>query len=183
MSDYNNGLIYKITVTDDYIYVGSSCDFDERKRDHKSHIYNENSVKYNRKLYKTIRENNGQFNIETDMEILHYFPCNNKTELEEEEQRVMNELNPKLNMIKAHRTAEEIKETIRVNIKKWREKNIEEVRKSNRIRQRKRVNCPFCNKEMRYDSLTNHKKNHCKSIARTEVPLLEQEQVDHAKQK
>ena len=190
MYDYNNALIYKITVTDDYIYVGSSCDFDGRKINHKAIIYNEDDAKYNLKLYTAIRENDGQFNIETDMEILHYFPCKNKRELAEEEQRVINELNPKLNMCKAYLSFEEK----RAYKKRWKKENKElviasdrrcKLRNKEKIKERysKRVKCPYCSKEMANGSLSRHKKKWCKSIARNEVPSVEQVQADHAKQK
>ena len=184
MPDYTKGLIYKITTGDD-IYVGSCCDFNERKRDHRFNTYNENCNEHNFKLYTAIRENNGQF----DMELLHQFPCNSDVELRKEEQRVMNELKPTLNMRRAYVTREEIREDRKhhninkelksANYKRYRLKNYEKVKakekkrydenreeilKRQRIRQSRRVNCPFCNKEMRYGNLSDHKKKWCKSI-------------------
>tara|TARA_R110002153_G_C13045254_1_gene470301 strand:+ start:91 stop:621 length:531 start_codon:yes stop_codon:yes gene_type:complete len=175
MPDYNNGLIYKITVADDYIYVGSCCDFDKRKKDHKKRIYNENSEKYNLKLYTAIREIDSQFNIETDMEILHYFPCENDTELRQEEERMRKHLNATLNMRRAYRTEEERrvdnkkwieenKELHSINKKKWRAENSEKLKEYFRIRAKKRVKCPFCSKEMFIGSLSTHKKTYCYNI-------------------
>ena len=190
MPDYTQGLIYKINVGDD-IYVGSTCNFDDRKKNHKKKVYNEKSKQYNRKLYQTIRENNGQFN----MELLHHFPCNNKTELHQEEQRVLNELNPELNIYRAYQSVEERRaynkrfrennrEKIKQQSKIYREANKEKIKQQSKIyiennkeklkeQQRKtktkRVKCPYCSKEMNNGCLTDHKKKHCKSIERKQV--------------
>ena len=50
--------IYKICCDDcpDYVYVGSTKAFRQRKNHHKQDCYNENCSRYNRKLYNTIRE-------------------------------------------------------------------------------------------------------------------------------
>ena len=53
--------IYKICCDDcpDFVYVGSTKSFRHRKYQHKCCCNKENSAKYNRKLYTTIRENGG----------------------------------------------------------------------------------------------------------------------------
>jgi hypothetical protein len=54
--------IYKIVCNDVSItdfYVGSTSNIRNRKCDHKSNCNNENSKKYNIKIYQTIRENGG----------------------------------------------------------------------------------------------------------------------------
>jgi len=105
MSDYSKAVIYIITTGDDF-YVGSAVDLERRETEHKSRIFNENNEGYNFKYCKKIRENNGDWNIE----IYKHFPCNNQRELEQEEQRVMDELNPTLNKKKAYQTEENRKE-------------------------------------------------------------------------
>ena len=52
--------IYKIYNPDcDYVYVGSTRNISVRKKCHKSNCNNVNNPKYNYKVYKTIRENDG----------------------------------------------------------------------------------------------------------------------------
>jgi predicted GIY-YIG superfamily endonuclease len=93
MPDYKKAIIYKIT-TGDNIYIGSTCNFTKRKWAHKNSIYNEKTHHYNLKLYQTIRENNGEW----DMKPYKEYPCENKTQLTIEEDRIRCELNADLNM-------------------------------------------------------------------------------------
>ena len=60
--DYSKCLIYKIVcndlnVTD--LYVGHTTDFSVRKNLHKNDCNNEKGVKYNLKIYQSIRANGG----------------------------------------------------------------------------------------------------------------------------
>jgi hypothetical protein len=58
----NDYVFYKIiSISDDIdlCYVGSTANWKERQRQHKSICNNENSKLYNSKIYKTIRENGG----------------------------------------------------------------------------------------------------------------------------
>ena len=96
--DYSKGMIYIIrsvnpTTGQVYTYIGSTVSFDNRKNGHKSTIYNQNSKKYNLKLYKTIRENDGDWT----MSKFKLFPCNSKIELEIEEERCRRGINASLN--------------------------------------------------------------------------------------
>lgn len=127
MKDYSKGLIYTIK-TNDGLYVGSTCDFQDRKRQHKQGIYNENAKRYNLKLYKNIRENNGEYRIE----IYKLFPCNDKRELEQEEDRVMIELNANLNMMRAYTTEERRKENVKKLNKEYRKENRDDLLKYQR---------------------------------------------------
>jgi len=97
MVSYKNGLIYTIR-TGDSIYVGSTCNFNRRKQSHKGNIYNKNSDKFGRKLYKTIRDNDGEWDMKPHKE----FPCENKTQLTIEEERIRIELNADLNVQSCH---------------------------------------------------------------------------------
>ncbi len=121
MADYSKAVIYTIR-TDDGLYVGSTCYFKERKRAHKSNIYNENDHHYNYKLYKNIRANDGEYHIE----LYKPFPCNSKRELEQEETKLMMEMNANLNEKKSYRSEEEKKEYNKKNNKEYREKNKDE---------------------------------------------------------
>jgi hypothetical protein len=93
MPDYSKSVIYTIRSKDN-IYVGSTLIFRSRKNKHKSSLTNENSKEYNYKLYKTIRDNDGEW----DMQPHSIFPCNSKLELSIEEERVRRLLNADMNM-------------------------------------------------------------------------------------
>jgi hypothetical protein len=102
---FQNGLIYTIK-TDNGLYVGSTCDFVDRKRRHKYSCFNEKDKKYNYKLYKNIRENGGEYTIE----IYKLFPCNSDKELRMQEEAVIKHLNANLNSRASFRSREELKE-------------------------------------------------------------------------
>ena len=124
---YQDGLIYTIK-TDNGLYVGSTIDFAQRKRAHKSDWFNEKSYKYNRKLYQNIRENGGEYTIE----IYKLFPCNSGEELCTEEDEVRKFLNANLNTYKCIRTKEEELEYRR----KWRKTD-----KKGNSRQLEKITC------------------------------------------
>ena len=147
MNNYSKAVIYTIR-TDNGLYVGSTYDFKQRKRIHKSNIYNENCKCYNCKLYQNIRENDGDWS----MEILHLFPCENGIELRQEETRVMTELNANLNMMRAYLTEQEKMEynfeyhklydethrdELNVNSKRHYEKHKEKINAKNKLYQEK----------------------------------------------
>ena len=94
MVNYKDGIIYTIR-TGDNVYVGSTCNFKSRKYQHSKSCYNdsENNRAYNIKLYKTIRENDGDW----IMKPYKIFPCENKIELEIEEEKCRVLLNANLN--------------------------------------------------------------------------------------
>ena len=96
--DYSKGMIYIIrsvnpTTGQVYTYIGSTTSFDNRRSGHKGKIYNQNQRAYNYKLYKTIRENDGDWT----MSKFKLFPCNSKIELEIEEERCRQGINANLN--------------------------------------------------------------------------------------
>ena len=93
MPDYSKCVIYTIR-TGEGLYVGSTCNFVNRKRSHKSNINNEARRGYNNKLYTTIRDNDGAW----DMQPHSQFPCNSKTEMNIQEEKVRIELKADLNM-------------------------------------------------------------------------------------
>ena len=88
MPDYSKSIIYTIR-TRDSVYVGSTTNFINRKHAHKRNIKDKET-----KLYKTIRDNNGEW----DMKPYKEFPCENKTQLIIEEERIRKELKTDLNM-------------------------------------------------------------------------------------
>jgi len=92
MPDYSKSIIYTIRSRDS-VYVGSTIDFRSRKYQHKCAIHNENSISYNLKLYKTIRENDGEW----DMQPYSKYPCKDKFELTIEEERIRQLLKADMN--------------------------------------------------------------------------------------
>lgn len=92
MPDYSKCIIYTIR-TPTGLYVGSTCNYTNRKYAHKNNIHNETAKSYNFKLYKNIRENNDEWEMKPYSE----FPCKNKMEMTIEEERVRRELNADLN--------------------------------------------------------------------------------------
>ena len=62
MPDYKKCVIYTIR-TGEGLYVGSTCNYNNRKYNHKSTMNNEKSKGYNYKLYQTIRENDGAWDM------------------------------------------------------------------------------------------------------------------------
>jgi len=92
------GCIYVIDCFDTQdLYIGSTCNFDDRKRQHKSNCSNEKCDRYNLKLYQTIREYGGwdnwaMFPIEEEIPL---------QELKEREQFYIDTLESSLNSIAA----------------------------------------------------------------------------------
>ena len=127
MPDYSKSIIYTIR-TKDSLYVGSTTHFINRKSAHKKHIYKEPK---NFKLYNTIRDNNGEW----DMKPYKEFPCENKTQLRIEEERIRYELKADLNMCLCYGNDKEkyfkyqagiSKEKKAEYSKRWRDKNKEQ---------------------------------------------------------
>tara|TARA_E500000318_G_scaffold44869_1_gene42402 strand:+ start:79 stop:528 length:450 start_codon:yes stop_codon:yes gene_type:complete len=106
--------IYKICCDDlpDYIYIGSTKAFRERKRRHKRESLSNNS-----KLYTTIRENGGWGNwlmvILEDCGEINFI----QAKIKEEEYRM--KLNGNLNSQRCYRTEEQIKEQIKETKSNW----------------------------------------------------------------
>jgi hypothetical protein len=102
--DYSKSVIYKIQAIhdDNLLYIGSTTDFTRRKSEHKKRC-----KKSKQKVYVMIRENGGWncFN----MIVVKEFPCENKRQLEQEEDCVMREMKSTLNTHRAYLTEEEHK--------------------------------------------------------------------------
>src|SRR5690349_4530629 len=92
------------------IYIGSTCNFKERKRAHKSHCYNEKSNQYNKKLYQFIRTNEILFD-ELVFEVLDEFECENRETARKFEQIYIDQFEINLNEIRAY-----------TDIKEWRKR-------------------------------------------------------------
>jgi hypothetical protein len=140
--DYSNCCIYKIEhiENDNFIYVGHTTNFKQRKAQHKSKSNNENKRNFNLKLYQMIRENGG-WEMFVMIEVEKY-KCNDRREADKRENEVMKELKATMNMRNSFITQEEIvekrrqykeenKEEILKKKKKYREENKEKIKKYN----------------------------------------------------
>ena len=102
-----SGVIYTITTGDDG-YVGSTTDYKQRIRRHKSNTYLETNKDYNSKLYKTIRANDGQCEFTIYDENLSM----TKQELRMYEEEVRELLGATLNSYRAITTDEQRKQQL-----------------------------------------------------------------------
>ena len=129
MPDYSKGLIYKLICNDNFItenYIGSCCDYKDRKKTHKSGCNNVNDKGYNNYKYKFIREHGGIDNW--SMIIIKEFPCNSNRELECEERVQMDLLGGELNTYRPFVTEEERKESNNNRCKEYRELNKDKIK-------------------------------------------------------
>tara|TARA_B100000768_G_C11275237_1_gene375592 strand:+ start:1399 stop:1977 length:579 start_codon:yes stop_codon:yes gene_type:complete len=85
--------LYKITSTKDknLFYIGSTDNFEERKKQHIYNLYNEKASQF---LYRKIKDVGGGF----DFKIMKAFECDKSTLLIEEE-RMIRDLKPTLNVL------------------------------------------------------------------------------------
>ena len=157
--------IYKICCDDlpEFGYVGSTKSFRHRKYSHKQNCINEKANGYNRKLYKTIRENGGWENWR--MVILE--ECGQITftqaRIKEEQHRVT--LNATLNMQRCHLTEEERIECKKEYNKEYRENNKEQIkeynkeyRENNKEQINQRITCE-CGKEYTFKDKARHEQS------------------------
>lgn len=109
LPDYSKSCIYKLVhredFNNDYIYIGSSTNFIQRKCQHKLTCNNPNSKKHNVKVYQFIRDNGGWDNW--IMVQIEPFSCNSKKELETRERYWIETLKSKLNKKIPTRTKKE----------------------------------------------------------------------------
>jgi hypothetical protein len=84
-TDYSKSCVYEISWKETIYYVGSSKNFKNRETQHKRDYKNENGEKYNKPLYKFLRDNNG-WTDEWTMTIIQSYPdCKSRKELLEYE--------------------------------------------------------------------------------------------------
>jgi hypothetical protein len=168
--------IYKILCDDlpDFIYVGSTQAFRQRKWEHKSMCNNEKSKLHNIKLYNTIRNNGGWENwrmvciaeIEVDTK--------RQAEIIEEEYRL--KLNGNLNSHRCYRTEEQRLERDRERCKEYYENNKEKLkdyyetnkehikettktyRDNNKEQRNKKFNCE-CGGKYTFSNKSQHEKS------------------------
>lgn len=106
-----NYTIYKLVCKDldiTYSYVGSTSNFTRRKSEHKRVYNNENSKKYNLKVYETIRTNGNWDNW--DMIMIEELTCS-KLQAHTRERYWVEQLDAKLNIVVPTQTRKEYRET------------------------------------------------------------------------
>jgi len=131
MSDYSKSVIYKIYKEDTpEFYIGSTNNEKQRKKDHKSDCNNEYGEKYNRKVYKFMRENGGYDNWK--YEVLDIYPCDNKIQLVIREQYYYDLLKPLLNTYRPYISEEELKEENKNYCSKYHGEHKNEIHKRNK---------------------------------------------------
>ena len=139
MPDYDRTVIYKLINYDypDLVYVGSTTNFTKRKQHHKERCLNPNDKKHKCKVYVSIRENGGWENW--NMIKICDYPCNNRREAEQEEDRYMILMKSNLHMRRPFQTPETKKEynDIRKDIKKEYDK-VRRTEKADEIKAKKR---------------------------------------------
>jgi len=109
--DYSKGLIYKLCCNDANItdvYVGSTVNFNARKRKHKNSVNNENSKEYNSKKSKFIRDTGGWENWK--MVLIENYAAKDYRDLESREREWYDKLKCGLNSYKPYTSNEEKKE-------------------------------------------------------------------------
>jgi len=97
---YNNSCIYKIVCLDPEIkdlYVGSTTNLTRRKCDHKSSCTNPSNKKYNRYVYRYMRDNGGFENWQFVV-VRRYKNIETKEQLLKKERKYMERLNATLNI-------------------------------------------------------------------------------------
>lgn len=158
-------IIYKITLLNnpEYLYIGSTKNFINRKYFHYHFFNNDKKKIYNCKLYSTIRDNGGWDNVE--MSPIEEFECENKTQALIKERFYYETLKANLNTVKPYITKdekiqqkkeyrEENKEHLKEKEKEWRETNKEIIKeKKKEYQQENKEKLNLISKEYR----ENHK--------------------------
>jgi len=152
MPDYSKSVIYTIRSRHN-IYVGSTIDFRSRKKQHKSSLTNENSKSYNIKLYKTIRQNAGEW----DMQPHSIFPCGSKLELSIEEERVRQILKADLNS-QTCGTGMTRSEYKKQHNKQYHETHYDKYKDDANEKKRQKVTCE-CGCDVNKSYLSSHRKS------------------------
>ena len=151
-------VIYRITCKCRKIYIGSTGNYERRKREHKSDCYNENSCGYNMKIYKHIRDC-CEWN-EIIFERLRHIFTDNPKKVEGYFIKLHNSFRNGLNSSVANRVDKEYrknnKEIILIKAKEYQKKNKEIIAE----KRKEKTTCE-CGSVMRKDSLSRHKRKSC----------------------
>jgi hypothetical protein len=121
-------VMYKITCEDvpDYLYIGCTVNFRQRKCVYKSICTKETLTGYNRKLYKTIRDHGGWENW--TMSPIETYECETKIEAHMRETELMSIHTSNLNSVVSYRSEEDNKERCKEYQQQYREDNKERIK-------------------------------------------------------
>jgi len=179
--DYNQSVIYHIRCieTKEVIYVGSTTNFENRKRSHKNVCNNEKDKNYNLSSYCHIR-NNGGFDYFEVIPVI-FLNLESKTQLLIEEQKEMDKYDTLLNkqfpvpsiqhkkeLKKKHDFEYRMKhlDEIKTQKKKYREEHREEIAKASKLWREKNkevlfklFQCPKCNCMTSKKHIARHQKS------------------------
>ena len=175
--------VYKIFCLNPEIkwsYIGSTKNYNKRKSSHKTYCYNKKRPDYNKKAYCFIRKNGGFDNFK--FEIIEEFEEYDKMKLRERElyhidktwDENSNQRRPFTkddNALKRHRGYSskyyyKNKEILLQKQKKYNEKN----KKIINLKRKVKINCNFCNRFVRKDSIKRHQKTkYCLNIQSKKV--------------
>jgi hypothetical protein len=118
-------ILYKITIAD-YTYIGSTRDWIQRQRQHKSDFFNAIRPAHNFKLYQTIRENGGWDAIEKSP--IEEYECDGPVQAHIREEHWRREYNAQMNMRRAHQTREELVQQHKDHALKYYKANAKEIK-------------------------------------------------------
>ena len=147
---------HKLDCKDEKIYIGSTCNLNNRKRTHKHSCNNETDRNYNSNIYKYMRDNGGYDNFE--FTILRVCEGEDKADRHELEQSFINVYEPNLNTINAKGVDIEKK-------KEWVEVNKEKIKE----RLKEKIECE-CGSIVSQQNMPRHKRNkkHLKNLENLE---------------
>ena len=168
-----NGMIYKIEINENDIYVGStSKKLCRRQSQHNYYLKNPNSNNYDkkryphRKLYKKCIENNIDY-----IKCIWVADCeyNSIEELRMIEEKYRKELNGNLNMKKCYISKEDKKENFKQYCKEYYEENkskidehqkkyYEENKSKINEKQKNKIKCEKCDSIVRKSDITRHQR-------------------------
>jgi len=146
--------MYRISILD-YTYIGSTRDFNQRKKKHKNACNNPNNSSYNYKVYQIIREAGGWDKCE--IVPIEEYECENGIQARMREEFLRKEYNALMNTNKASHNKQEYnaeywvlnKDKLEIQKKEWYEANkVEVLEKMN-----KKYSCEcggcytYCNKK------------------------------------
>lgn len=131
--EINDYTFYKIVCLDkdlDLCYVGSTSNWKERQRNHKSNCNNEKRKQYNSKLYQTIRENGGWESFKMiQIGTREQLKLRDAEAIEEEYRQ---ELRTNMNTNRCFTTKEQKQEQLKECIKNYRQNNKERIKESSK---------------------------------------------------
>jgi len=188
MVNYKNGIVYKIyckdsSITD--IYIGSTTNFNNRRKRHKTACTNEKSKGYNYTVYQYIREHGGWDN----WDIIEVEQCcaKDKDELLERERYWIRHLDTTLNKTIPGRTRKEWyqdnKESVIQRTRKYYQEHKEEIaQKKAEYRQEHKEEIAEYHKKYNIDNNTKLNKYRRNYYEKNKDILLEK-QAKHNKEK